>query len=177
MTQIRNLALAAVPALGLAAFAAAPANAQFQEGDYEIRLDGFAQTDVNLDGVDLNIGGTLGYFFSDQLEAGVRQTLSYTDIGADATNGSTAVFGNYHFGDRGGNLQPFIGLSLGYNYGESVSDTFFAGPEGGVKYFIEDNWFLFGQLEYQFFFEDSSDADEAIDDGTFLVRLGLGVVL
>ncbi len=156
---------------------AAPASAQFQEGDYEIRLDGFAQTDVNVNGTDIRVGGTLGYFFSDQLEGGVRQTLGFNDLGGSNTNGSTALFGNYHFGDPGGELQPFIGASLGYNYGDAVTDTFFAGPEGGVKYFIEDNWFIFGQVEYQFFFEDGDEADEAFDDGSFLFRLGVGVVL
>ena len=169
-----SFALAAVGALALAA---APAAAQFEEEDFELRLDGFAQTDVNLDSTNIAVSGSLGYFFTDQFEAGVRQTLSYSDVGASNTNGGTAVFANYHFGDSTSQLQPFIGASIGYNYGDSITDTFFAGPEGGVKYFFDEEWFLFGQVEYQFFFEDAGDADEAFDDGQFLFRLGLGVLL
>ena len=177
MTQrlLPSLAAAALAAGGLVA----PASAEFQEKDFELRLDGFAQTDVELDGTNLAIAGTLGYFFSDQLEGGIRQTLTYTDIGAEALNGGTALFADYHFGTPGERFQPFLGASLGYNYGDTVDDTFFAGPEIGVKYFLDDNddWFVFGQLEYQFFFEDSSGADDALDDGTFLFRLGVGVLL
>jgi hypothetical protein len=166
-------------AAGAVAAAASPALAQFQQQDYEIRLSGLANTDVEFDGANVDLAGSLGYFFSDQFEGGIRQGFSYTDIGANATDGSTAFFANYHFGQPSSTLQPFIGASLGYNYGDSTEDTFFAGPEGGVKYFLSNNgeWFIFGQVEYQFFFEDEDAADDAIDDGQFLFRLGLGVVL
>jgi outer membrane protein W len=168
-----------LPAFATAAClaAASTASAQFSEGDFEFRLDGQAQTDVELDGTDLNFTGSIGYLFTDQLEGGIRQGLGYTDINASTTVGSTAAFVNYHFGQPDAKLQPFIGASLGYNYGDGISDTFFAGPEGGVKYFVSGEWFVFGQIEYQFFFEDGESADDAIDDGTFLFRLGFGVVL
>ena len=173
MNTRTRTALSAAALLALAG----PALAEFDEGDYELRLSGFAQSDVELDGTDLNVVGSIGYFFSDQLEAGARQSFSYTDINASASNGGTAAFVNYHFGEDGGRFQPFIGASLGYNYGDSIEETFFAGPEIGIKYFLENSWFIFGSAEYQFFFEDSDGADESIDDGTFLFRVGLGVVL
>ena len=167
-------------AAALAPLALAPsASAEFEQTDFELRLDGFAQTDVEFDGALFNVSGSLGYFFSDQLEGGVRQTFQYSDINTNSLDGGTGFFVNYHFGDVGARLQPFIGGSVGYNYGDTIDDTFFAGPEGGVKYFVGDNgeWFVFGQVEYQFFFEDGGAADEAIDDGSFLFRLGLGVLL
>ncbi len=173
MSTNKKLFAAAIVTAGFAA----PASAQFQEQDIELRLSGLAQTDVEFDGTDLSINGSVGYFFADQIEGGFRQGFSYTDINGDATNGSTALFANYHFGEPGAELQPFVGASLGYNYGDAVSDTFFAGPEGGVKYFIAESWFVFGQIEYQFFFDDEDSADDSIDDGTFLFRLGLGVLL
>jgi outer membrane protein W len=168
-------AAALVGALGLAT----PASAEFEQQDYTLKLDGLALTDVEFDSADITVTGSLGYFFTDQLEGGIRQTLSYNDIGGSTYNGGTGFFVNYHFGQTGDRLQPFIGASLGYNYGDTTTDTFFAGPEGGVKYFVGDNsdWFVFGQVEYQFFFEDSSGADDAIDDGSFIFRLGLGVIL
>ena len=153
------------------------ASAQFEQKDFELRLDGFSQTDVNFDSTDISASASLGYFFTDQFEAGVRQTVRYTDFFGSNLKGSTAIFINYHFGDVGAELQPYIGASLGYNYGDAVNDTFFAGPEIGLKYFVSEDWFIFGQAEYQLFFEDSDDADDALDDGSFLFRLGLGVVL
>ena len=154
------------------------AKAEFEEGDYELRVAGFATNDVNFDGFVANVAGSLGYFFSDQFEAGVRQDFTYSDLAGTALNGSTAVFADYHIGDPQAQLQPFIGANFGYAYGDTTNDTFFAGPEGGVKYFFPDNdqWFLLGQVEYQFFFEDGGDADDSLNDGVFVYRLGLGVV-
>lgn len=154
------------------------ANAEFEEKDVELRLSGFAQNDVEFSGLQASVSGSLGYFFSDQFEAGFRQDFNYTDIGANALNGSTAVFANYHFGDAQAQVQPFIGGSLGFAYGDTTQDTFFAGPEVGIKYFFPDTdqWFLFGQAEYQFFFEDGDEAGDNFNDGVFVYRLGLGVV-
>ena len=167
---------AAIASLALA-FVATPAMAQFQEEDYELTLSGIAFTDVNLDSTNFSINGSLGYFFSDQFEAGLRQGFSYSDLGSSNSNGNTAIFADYHFGEPGNEFQPFIGASIGYAYGDTTNDSFFAGPEAGVKYFFDEDWFVFGQLDYQFFFEDGDEADEAIDDGSFIFRLGLGVLL
>ena len=174
MTKTTSLLAAAALAVGGLSIAAAPAQAQFTQNDYELRVSGFAQNDVNFDGFILNVSGQLGYFFSDQFEAGLRQDINYSDLGANTLSGGTIVFVNYHFGED--ELQPFIGANIGYLYGEAVTDTFVAGPEGGIKYFLDESWFLFGQVEYQFFFEDGGDADEAFDDGVFNYRLGIGVI-
>lgn len=173
MNYITTTLVAAAAVIGLTS----AASAQFQEQDIELRLSGNSQTDVEFDSTQLDLTASVGYFFADQIEGGVRQNVRYNDIGVNALDGSTAVFANYHFGEVGSELQPFVGASFGYNYGDSVTDTFFAGPEGGVKYFLAESWFLFGQVEYQFFFEDDEAADDAIDDGTFIFSLGLGVIL
>ncbi|MEL7239507.1 MAG: hypothetical protein AAGK78_11660, partial [Planctomycetota bacterium] len=165
----RPLALAAaVASVGLAANTQT-ASAEFQQQDWEFRLSGFAQNDVEFDGFQANVAGSAGYFFSDQFQAGVRQDFQYQDLAGTALNGATAVFLNYHLGDTGGPVQPFVGGSIGFAYGDTTVDTFFAGPEAGIKYFFPetDQWFIFGQVEYQFFFEDGGDADETFDDGTF----------
>ena len=73
--------------------------------------------------------------------------------------------------------QPFIGAQLGYIYGDNTSDTWVAGPEAGVKYFINSTTFVVGAVEYQFFFDDSDDASDNFDDGQFIYSLGLGVIL
>ena len=173
-----TLAAAAVAAVAGLGLATSPAQAEFQQGDFELRLSGFAQNNSDFDAFAANVGGQLGYFLSDQFEAGIRQDLGYSDLGGGSNlNGATSLFVNYHFGDASSQLQPFIGLSLGYIYGDGVNDTFVAGPEIGLKYFFDENWFFFRQVEYQFFFDDAGGADDALDDGVFNYRLGLGVIL
>ena len=167
--------LAAV--VGVVGFSA-PAHAEFEQGDYELRLSGFGQNDVNFDAFTANMSAQLGYFLTDTFELGVRQDINYTDAGPGSNlSGGTAVFANFHFGNRGDALQPFIGANLGYLYGDNVNETFVAGPEIGLKYFFYEQWFLFAQAEYQFFFDNGDEADESIDDGVFNYRLGLGVIL
>lgn len=161
---------------GLSVFAS-PASAEFEEGAYELRVDGFATNDVNFDNSTGSIGAQLGYFMTDQFEVGVRQDISFADFNESVFNGATAVFINYHFGDPGAEFQPFIGANLGYIYGDTVNETFLAGPEGGVKYFFGEDWFLFGQIEYQFLFDDAEEADDSLSDGVFNYRLGIGVTL
>jgi outer membrane protein W len=174
----RKLATTAAGAAvaGLSVFAS-PASAEFEEGAYELRVDGFAQNDVDFSGTNISVGGQLGYFMTDQFEVGLRQDLNYSDLIGTDLNAATAVFVNYHFGDPGAELQPFIGANIGYIYGDSVTDQFVAGPEGGIKYFFGEDWFLFGQIEYQFFFDDSDEAQDNLNDGVFNYRLGLGVTL
>jgi hypothetical protein len=169
-------ALAAIVGLGAMA---SPAQAEFEQGEWELRLSGFAENDVNFDGVNASVNGALGYFFSDQFEGGVRQTFAYTDIGVPGhfLNGQTALFINYHFGDQGGALQPFIGASVGFQYGDGIEDLFLGGPEAGIKYFFDENWFLFAEVAYLFYFEDVEESDESFDNGEFNYGLGLGVTI
>lgn len=158
---------------------ASPAHAQFEEGDIELRFDAFARNSVDFDGVEISFSGSVGWFFSDQFELGLRQGIQYNDFAGRNLNADTSVFVNFHFGGAGNPLQPFVGASLGYFYGDNVRDTFYAGPEAGVKWFVGDNqdWFIFGQIEYWFFFRDSDEASDNIDDGVFNYRFGLGVLL
>ena len=133
------------------------ASAQFQQGDWELTLTGNGLSDNDFDATSLTVGGSIGYFFTDQIEVGLRQTIS---LGRRLTtacfNGSTSVFGDYHFDlDR---WQPFIGANFGYVYGDSLDDTFVAGPEGGVKYFVNNTTFIFASVQYQFFWDRTTRA-------------------
>jgi hypothetical protein len=165
-----------VPAL-VALLIPALAQAQFRQGDWEVTLQGQGANGPDFDGVQFSVGGSLGYFFADQFEVALRQTIGYSDIagGGSDLNGSTRVAVDYHF-DMG-KWQPFIGANIGYAYGDVVNDTFFAAPEGGVKYFVNDTTFIFLMAEYQFFFDDAGDVDDTFSDGQFLYTLGLGFKL
>ena len=161
--------------LAIAAVAMAPRStfAYFEEGDKEITLSGTAANGSDFDGVSGGINGSIGYFMTDNLELSLRQTVTYTDIGVDASlNGSTRVALDFHFDLEA--LQPFIGGNFGYVYGDAVNDTFEAAPEGGVKWFVNSTTFIFAMAEYQFFFDSGDDADESFEDGQFVYTLGIG---
>ena len=60
-----------VPVVCLALLPAV-ANAQFQEGDWELTLTGSGLSDNDFEATQLSAGLSLGYFFTDQIEVGVR---------------------------------------------------------------------------------------------------------
>ena len=162
-------------ALAIAAVALAPqsAFAYFEEGDKEITLSGSAANGSDFDGVSGGINGSFGYFMTDNLELSIRQTVTYTDIGVDASlNGATRIALDFHFDLEA--LQPFVGGNFGYVYGDAVNDTFEAAPEGGVKWFVNSTTFIFAMAEYQFFFDSGDDADDSFEDGQFVYSLGIG---
>ena len=145
----------------------------FEEGDKELTLSGNASHSADFDGVFIGANGSLGYFVTDNLELGVRQSLTYTDVGVDsALNGSTRIVGDFHFDLEA--WQPFVGANFGYVYGDAVNDTFEAAPEAGIKFFVNSTTFIQLGVEYQFFFDQGDDASEAFSDGQFIWSLGIG---
>src|SRR5438067_2865813 len=158
-----------------AALLLAPAisQAQFKQGDWELTLSGQASNGPDFNGVTGSASGNLGYFLTDQLEIGVRQTATYNDIGTSGNlNGSTGIAADYNI-DLG-RFVPYIGGSIGYVYGDSVSDSWFGGPEAGLKYFVNNTTFVFFSIEYQFFFDSGSNFNQPFSDGAFLYGLGIG---
>jgi hypothetical protein len=81
--------------------------------------------------------------------------------------GTTALALDWHF-DLG-QWQPYIGANVGFAYGD-LNDTGFAGPEGGVKYFVNSTTYIEASVAYSWFF----DSDEDLDDGQFVYGLGIG---
>jgi len=126
--------LFALPVLGLAAIALTSSSAKAQEygfdaGNWELTLSGSGTNDRDFNSTSFGVDGSIGYFFTDNLEVALRQNITYTDIGAtkgSAWNGSTDVALDFHF-DLG-RWQPFIGANIGYAYGDSTNDTFEAAP-------------------------------------------------
>ena len=170
-----------IPVLGLSLLlpaASAQAQQYLEAGTFELTLSGSGASNEDLDAGSFGLGASFGYFPADQLEVLVRQTLNYNDTdaavgGGTSVNATTAVALDYHFDlDR---FQPFIGLSLGYFYGDSdIDETFFGGPEAGVKYFVKDDTFLYALASYQFFFDDGDELESNFDDGSFVYQVGIG---
>ena len=169
----------AFAALSLGALLALGTTARAQVvNPYELTLSAAGSNSPEFDGFSASANVSIGYYFTDRLEIALRQSLTYSDLtgvgGGSALNASTAVALDYHFqlGDHG-EWQPFIGGNIGYVYGDAVNDSFFAAPEGGVKYYVNSNTFVAATVEYQFFF-DQGDAGDSFKDGQFIYTLGIG---
>lgn len=147
----------------------------FSQGDWAVGLQGSGSSDNDVDNTTLSIEASVGYFLSNSLEAGIRQGIGYADIqdGSDIWNGSTRGYLDYNFDLN--RWRPFLGVNLGYLYGDNVNETWIAGPEGGLKYFLAPEAFLLALVEYNFTFDDADQADDAFDDGRFVYSLGFGI--
>ena len=173
-TTIKTAAAALTLAAGVA-FAPATASAAFEQGDYDLQLaaSGGNGPDFDAFAASANVQG--GFFVTDALELGLRQTVTYQDSVGSTLGGTTAVFLDYHF-EVADNVLPYIGANIGYAYGDLFNDTFFAAPEAGVKVFVSDTAYIFGAAQYQFFFNKGDDASDSFSDGQFLYTVGLGLV-
>jgi hypothetical protein len=120
------------------------------------------------------VSAELGYYSTEHLLWGVRQSVSGVsgDDVKNAWSGATRGFVDYHFLD--GNWRPFIGLNLGGIYGEQVKNTGTAGVETGLKYFVLEKTFINFGLEYSFLFDDTDEIDNKSNDGSFVYTLAVG---
>jgi hypothetical protein len=145
----------------------------FNPGDWEITLNGSGTSDEDFDDTQFAIEGSFAKFLTRGWQVGVRQGVGFVDRGDDDWNGSTRLFTDYNFDLN--RLQPFLGLNFGYLYGDGVNNSWIVGPEGGLKYFLLPDSFLFASMEYNITFDDASDISEAYDDGRIVYGLGLGI--
>ncbi len=146
-------------------------------GEREFSLSGTGSSDKDGDHSSFGVSGDLGWYTTDNLVWGVRQSLNFADIQGegiddDYWNGSTRLYTDYHFGTN--QARPFVGASLGGIYGDGVNDTGFAGLELGVKYYMLESTYILARGEYQFFFESGDDAEDNFDDGAWAYTLGIG---
>lgn len=137
------------------------------QGEWELTLSGSGSNDRDFDEGEFSITGDIGQYVTPEILLALRQTVSYVSEGDDNFFASTRLAADYHF-DIGHDLVPFIGGNIGYVYGGRVRDTFAGGPEGGIKYYMKDNAFLFARVEYQYFFR-SNDLDDR-----FIYGIGAG---
>ena len=160
------------------AFIAAPTHAvdTTTEGGWEFTLAGVGNSNDNVDAGSFNAEISLAALIGPNFSLGARQSGSYNDANAGtAWNGSTRAFLDFQF--NLGRFAPFVGANLGYVYGDTTADTWVAGPEAGVKFYLGEtsDVFLYGRVEYQFFFDKGDAVDDVFDDGQFLYTLGLGL--
>lgn len=147
--------------------------APYKMGSQEWTLSGSGVSDNEFDKTNLSLDVGYGYFFNQNWEGFIRQSLNIIDQpGDNAYNAATRTGVDYNF--NMGNLRPFLGATIGYIYGDGVEESFIAGPEGGLKAFLSDSTFLIVAVGYDFIFEEADEANDNFDDGIFNYRLGLG---
>lgn len=145
-----------------------------RKGAWDATLSGTGTSNNDFDDHNLGLSGSLGKYVTDNVLLGVRQSISFADVAGsdDVVNASTRGFADYVFDF--GRFRPYVGVSFGGIYGEGVNETLAAGPQGGLKYYADTNTFVFAQTEYQFTFDEVSDADNQADNGQFLHTVGIG---
>jgi hypothetical protein len=164
--------LQATALIAASLLAAAPALAIDQAENWELQLLGAGSSDNDFESGGFTLNATVGYFYNDQFQVALRQTASYTDTGSDNLwAASTRIGAYYHFNYETEQMWvPYVGVNLGYIYGD-VNDTWIAGPEVGIRYFVNPTTFVGLSVAYDFLFDS---ADEGFDDGQFVYGVGIG---
>jgi len=151
----------------------APIFAQgFSQGNWEVMLNGAGVSDKDLDSTIFSLEGSLGYFFTSHIEGSVRQALSLSTIEHAGSSWSATTRGALDYNFDLGRFWPFVGGNIGYIYGDDVSDTWEAGIEGGLKFFVNNTTFILGMVEYEWFLNNNDD--DSFNDGQFVYILGIG---
>lgn len=173
-TTVKIAALASTLTLASSVALAQSAGGLPEAGTQEVTLGGAGGSDKSFDDTTLSVQGSWGKYLDSSSMWGLRQTINVRDSNESNTifSGATRVFYDYHFGT--GATRPFIGANIGGFYGRDVRNTFSAGPELGIKHWLESNVFVSAMAEYQFLFRSGSDARDRYDDGALLYSVNLG---
>lgn len=165
----------ALALIGASLLASSPALAIDQEEKWELQLLGAGSNDVDFTAGGFQLNAQLAYFYTNEWAIIARQTASYTDTGDDNQwSAGTRLGAQYHFNyDPEQRWVPYIGANIGYLYGD-INDTWIAGPEAGLRYFVNDTTFVGLSVAYEFLFDNASDADSSFDDGQFVYGVGIG---
>jgi hypothetical protein len=146
----------------------------FTQGDKVLSLGGSGASDKDFADNVFTFEGSLGYFFTDNIEGAVRQGVAFNNTSSDDNDWAAATRAALDYNFDLGRWWPFVGGSFGYIYGDAVSDTWVAGPEAGLRYFANETTYIQGLIEYEFFFDNGDDVSDAFDDGRFVYTLSLG---
>lgn len=147
----------------------------FTAGDQTFTLAGSGSSDDDLVDNLFSVSAAWSYFMTDNWEIALRDTVDIVDTpgGDDDWNNTIRVALDWNFLTDGA-LVPFIGLSAGYQCGDSVEDSCIGGPEGGIRWFVNDTTYILVMAEYLFLFDSGDSVDDRFDDGSFLWTAGVG---
>lgn len=145
-----------------------------QAGTREITLGGNGTSNKDFDS---SAGGAVvsfGQYLNSNTEILLRQTVNYANPPTSGAqwNGATKIAVDQNFSDS--RLRPFAGVNFGGLYGQNVRDTWAAGLEGGVKYYVLPRTFVAAAVEYGWLFRHAHNIDDQFDKGAWNWSVGLG---
>jgi len=137
------------------------------KGNWEATLTGTGLSSDDFDSSNFGMTASLGYYMSENVIFTLKQGVQLDD-NDDATlaAGRTILQAAYQW-DRG-KWQPYIGMNVGGVYGGAVDNEAVAGPEIGLKYFVNESTFVFGNIGYEV------PVDECCGDGVVPYSVGIG---
>jgi hypothetical protein len=162
-----------------AAFAQTPAITETSvpqtDGTREWTLGGSGSSNTDLDDSFGALDFSYGVFTSPRNQWLLRQSLSYSnpDTGDNGWVGSTRLAYDWHFAEDA-TTRPFLGVNAGRLYGNAVHDTWTAGIEGGAKFFMKPQTFVYALVSYDWLFDEGNQIDDRFEDGRLNWSLGIG---
>lgn len=136
-------------------------------GNWEATLSGAGQSDDDFNDADFGVIGSIGYYFSKNVLVTFKQGLTFSGQGSSDTFNARSVFQGAYQWDLG-RWQPYLGLNLGGIYGANINDDGVVGPEAGLKYYVNESTFMFGNIAYE------TLIDNCCTNGNIPYALGIG---
>ena len=136
-------------------------------GNWESTLTGTGLSDDSFDAPNFGVTGSLGYYFTKNFLVTFKQGVQLDDA-ADSTlvSGRSIVQAAYQWDFA--KWQPYVGMNVGGIYGAGINDEAVFGPEAGLKYYVNESTFLFGNVAYEV------PVDECCKDGIVPYSVGIG---
>lgn len=176
MKNLIKMALSCTSGLLLVPFASAQATGTGSlptQGSTEVTFSGVGESDKSFDNGSISLEGSWGVYYTERVLLSVRQSLSNLGDGDD-WSGATLAAVDYHFSTD--TWRPFVGLNAGLRYGGNhVGDDFAAGAQAGLKFYVQNDTFVFGRADYSYTFDKVSGVDDAWDRGRFGYAFGFGM--
>ena len=144
-------------------------------GEREFTLGGAGATNMDFDDSLGGVNFSYGWYSTPTQLWVIRQTINYANpsSGGQSWNGATRIGFDQHFTTTGP-MRPFVGVTAGGVYGDRVSDSWTAGIEAGLKYYVHSRTFVYAVAEYAWLFNKADQLEDTFDDGQINWSIGIG---
>jgi len=136
-------------------------------GNWEATLTGAGLSDDTFDTNNLGASGSLGYYINKNFILTFRQGLFFGDNNNSTLVSARSIVQAAYQWDFA-RWQPYVGMNVGGVYGAGIRDDALFGPEVGMKYYVNESTFLFGNISYEVPF------DNCCKDGVVPYMMGVG---
>jgi hypothetical protein len=139
-----------------------------RQGDWEGFIGGTGASNGEFNDNALGVTGSLGYYVLKWLPVSLRQSYVTRFGGRVNDRNDFATTVGVDFQAPLGRWQPFVGGAVGYSYGDQNSGL--AGPEAGIKVYVNESTFIEGRMVYGWLFDKTLDWD----NGRAAYTIGMG---